>query len=96
LPIYLTDDASGNLYIQSGRADVFFGPQSAAAYKAALSGTTKVVGLGPKKAVATTTKKGNGLVYALQAALDGAIARGSTSRCWRAGANRERRWHNRR
>ncbi|BBV76620.1 transporter substrate-binding domain-containing protein [Raoultella sp. Lac2] len=77
LPIYLTDDASGNLYIQSGRADVFFGPQSAAAYKAALSGTTKVVGLGPKKAwVATTTKKGSGLVYALQAALNGAIARG--------------------
>ncbi|MDU6468846.1 MAG: ABC transporter substrate-binding protein, partial [Enterobacter sp.] len=34
-------------------------------------------GLGPKKAyVATTTKKGNGLVYALQAALDGAIKRG--------------------
>ncbi|WP_165501912.1 transporter substrate-binding domain-containing protein [Kosakonia quasisacchari] len=76
-PIYLTDDASGNLYIQSGRADVVFGPQSVAAYKAALNGGTKVVGLGPKKAwVATTTKKGNGLVYALQAALDGAIARG--------------------
>ncbi|WP_176519692.1 transporter substrate-binding domain-containing protein [Kosakonia pseudosacchari] len=76
-PIYLTDDASGNLYIQSGRADVVFGPQSVAAYKAALNGSTKVVGLGPKKAwVATTTKKGNGLVYALQAALDGAIARG--------------------
>ena len=76
-PIYLTDDASGNLYIQSGRADVVFGPQSVAAYKAALNGTTKVVGLGPKKAwVATTTKKDNGLVYALQAALDGAIARG--------------------
>ena len=66
-PVYLTDDASGNLYIQSGRA----------AYKAALNGQTRVVGLGPKKAwVATTTKKGNGLVYALQAALDGAIARG--------------------
>ncbi|MDZ7320879.1 transporter substrate-binding domain-containing protein [Kosakonia sacchari] len=76
-PIYLTDDASGNLYIQSGRADVVFGPQSVAAYKAALNGNTKVVGFGPKKAwVATTTKKGNGLVYALQAALDGAIARG--------------------
>ncbi|AHJ73890.2 transporter substrate-binding domain-containing protein [Kosakonia sacchari] len=76
-PIYLTDDASGNLYIQSGRADVVFGPQSVAAYKAALNGNTKVVGLGPKKAwVATTTKKGNGLVYALQAALDGAISRG--------------------
>lgn len=77
LPVYLTDDASGNLYIQSGRADIFFGPQSVASYKAALNGKTKVVGLGPKKAwVATTTKKGNGLVYALQAALNGAIARG--------------------
>ena len=76
-PVYLTDDASGNLYIQSGRADIFFGPQSMAAYKAALNGQTRVVGLGPKKAwVATTTKKGNGLVFALQAALDGAIARG--------------------
>ena len=76
-PVYLTDDASGNLYIQSGRADIFFGPQSVAAYKAALNGQTRVVGLGPKKAwVATTTKKGNGLVFALQAALDGAIARG--------------------
>ncbi|WP_286782117.1 transporter substrate-binding domain-containing protein [Leclercia sp. UBA1284] len=77
LPVYLTDDASGNLYIQSGRADVFFGPQSVSAYKAALTGKTRVVGLGPKKAyVATTTRKGNGLVYALQAALDGAIQRG--------------------
>lgn len=76
-PIYLTDDASGNLYIQSGRADVVFGPQSVAAYKAALKGTTKVVGLGPKRTwVATTSKKGNGLVLALQAAINGAIARG--------------------
>lgn len=76
-PIYLTDDASGNLYIQAGRADATFGPQSVAAYKAALTGKTRVVGLGPKKAyVATTTKKGNGLVYALQAALDGAVKRG--------------------
>lgn len=47
-PVYLTDDASGNLYIQSGRADIFFGPQSVAAYKAALNGQTRVVGLGPK------------------------------------------------
>lgn len=77
LPVYLTDDASGNLYIQSGRADVFFGPQSVSSYKAALTGKTKVVGLGPKKAwVATTTKKDNGLVYALQTALNGGIARG--------------------
>ena len=81
LPVYLTDDASGNLYIQSGRADVFFGPQSVSAYKAALTGKTRVVGLGPKRAyVATTTKKGNGLVYALQAALEGAITRGEYQR----------------
>ena len=57
MPVYLTDDASGNLYIQSGRADVFFGPQSVSAYKAALTGKTRVVGLGPKAYVATTTKK---------------------------------------
>lgn len=77
LLVYLTDDASANLFIQSGRADVFFGPQSVASYKAALNGNTKVVGLGPKKAyVATTTKKGNGLALALQTALNGAIARG--------------------
>ncbi len=50
-PVYLTDDASGNLYIQSGRADIFFGPQSVAAYKAALNGQTRVVGTGPKKSV---------------------------------------------
>jgi polar amino acid transport system substrate-binding protein len=81
LPVYLTDDASGNLYIQSGRADVFFGPQSVSAYKAALTGKTTVVGFGPKKAfVATTTKKGNGLVYALQAALNGAAAGGEYQR----------------
>ena len=66
MPVYLTDDASGNLYIQSGRADVFFGPQSVSAYKAALTGKTRVVGLGPKKAyVATTTKKGHVLVFAV-------------------------------
>lgn len=58
LPVYLTDDASGNLYIQSGRADVFFGPQSVAAYKAALSGKTKVVGLGPKKRTLPRRPKG--------------------------------------
>lgn len=39
------------------------------------------MGLGPKRAyVATTTKKGNGLVYALQAALEGAITRGEYQR----------------
>lgn len=81
LPIYVTDDASSSLYIQSGRADVLFGPQSVAAYKAALTGTTRVVGLGPKQAlVAVTTKKGSGLTYAIQAAVNGAIARGELAK----------------
>ncbi len=47
-----------------------------AAYKAALTGTTKVVGLGPKSPGRYHHQKGNGPVFALQAALDGAIARG--------------------
>lgn len=75
--MYLTDDASGNLYIQSGRADVFFGPQSVAAYKAALTGKTRVVGLGPKKRMSPRPPKrqSTGLRPA-GAALDGAITRG--------------------
>lgn len=76
--VYVTDDASAQLFIQSGRADVFFGPQSVAAYKAALTGKTKVVGFGPKTAlVAVTTKKDNGLVKALQASLNTAIKEGT-------------------
>lgn len=76
-PVYLTDDASGNLYLQSGRADAIFGPHSVGAYKAALTGKTRLVGKGPLKAyVATTTRKGNGLVFALQEAINGAIRGG--------------------
>lgn len=78
IPVYLTDDAAQTLALLSGRVDVIFGPQSAAAYKAALNGETRIVGLGPKLAqVAVTTKKGNGLVYALQAALNSSIHNGS-------------------
>ncbi len=77
-PVYVTDDAATTLFLQSGRADVNFGPQSAAAWKAALNGRTKVVGLGPKKAlVATTTRKGNGLVVPLNQALNDAINNGN-------------------
>ena len=77
-PIYLTDDATTTLFLQSGRADINFGPQAAAAWKAALNGRTKVVGYGPKKAwVATTTRKGNGLVNALNQTLNDAIDNGN-------------------
>lgn len=76
-PIYLTDDATTTLFLQSGRADINFGPQAAAAWKAALNGRTKVVGYSPYKAwVATTTLKGNGLVKALNQALNDAIESG--------------------
>lgn len=84
-PVYLTDDASGNLYIQSGRADIFFGPQSVAAYKAALNGQTRVVGLGPKKRGWRQPPKGNGTVFALQAASTGRLPAVNISRCWRVG-----------
>ena len=77
-PIYLTDDATTTLFLQSGRADINFGPQAAAAWKAALNGRTKVVGYSPKKAwVATTTRKNSGLVLALHQALNDAIANGN-------------------
>ncbi|MBT0721411.1 transporter substrate-binding domain-containing protein [Rosenbergiella collisarenosi] len=77
-PVYLTDDATTTLFLQSGRADVNFGPQAAAAWKAALNGRTKVVGYSPKKAwVATTTRKDSGLVIALNRALNDAIAQGN-------------------
>lgn len=88
LPVYLTDDASGNLYIQSGRADVFFGPQSVSAYKAALTGKTRVVGLGPKKAyVATTTKKVMGWCMRCRLRWTVRLSAGSIKRCWRAGGS---------
>jgi len=78
IPIYLTDDATTTLFLQSGRADITFGPQAAAAWKAALNGRSKVVGYSPYKAwVATTTLKGNGLVKALNQALNDAIASGN-------------------
>jgi len=77
LPIYVTDDAAATLSIQSGRSDVFFGPHSTGAYKAALTGKTKMVGIGPTRAyVAATTKKGNGLVQPINAAINAVIKSG--------------------
>lgn len=84
-PVYLSDDASGNLYIQSGRADIFFGPQSVAAYKAALNGQTRVVGLGPKVWVATTTKKATAWSMPCRQPSTGRLPAVNISRCWRVG-----------
>lgn len=81
-PLYVTDDAAATLAIQSGRADATFGPNVTGAYKAKLTGTTRLVGVvaggWPKTAnIAVTLKKGSGLVEAVQASLNSAIASGS-------------------
>lgn len=79
---YYDDDSASTLALQSGRADLTFGPNATAAYKAATDGKTKLVGLvdggWPLKAsIAFTTAKGNGLAVAAQAALNHLIADGS-------------------
>lgn len=61
-PIYTKDDASQTLSLQSGRADAFFGPNVTGAWKAALTGKTKRVGIvdggWPKAAhIAVTLKR---------------------------------------
>ncbi|ACS84336.1 ABC transporter substrate-binding protein [Musicola paradisiaca] len=76
-PIYVTDDAAATLSLLSGRVDAFFGPHSIGAYKAALTGQTRMVGRGPTTAwVAVTTQKGNGLIEPISTALNGVIQSG--------------------
>lgn len=75
-PVYLTDDASGNLYIQSGRADIFSARSRWQPIKRRLTARPGWWAWGRKSVGGDNHQKGNGLVYALQAALDGAIARG--------------------
>jgi polar amino acid transport system substrate-binding protein len=79
---YFDDDSASQLAIQSGRADLTFGPNATAAYKAATDTKTKLVGLvdggWPLKAsIAVTTKKGNGLAAAAQAGVNHLIQDGS-------------------
>jgi polar amino acid transport system substrate-binding protein len=71
------------LALQSGRLDVYFGPNAIAAYSAATSPDDVAVagtvnGGWPDTAnIAVATAKGNGLAEAFTAALNGAIADGS-------------------
>ncbi|MGO4804590.1 ABC transporter substrate-binding protein [Arthrobacter sp. 2MCAF15] len=79
---YYDDDSASQLAIQSGRADLTFGPNATAAYKASSDAKTKLVGLvdggWPLKAsIAATTKKGNGLAAAAQAGLNHLIQDGT-------------------
>ncbi|PXA71880.1 transporter substrate-binding domain-containing protein [Cryobacterium arcticum] len=77
---YFDDTAAANLALQSGRADANFGPNATAAYAAAETGETKLVGTFnggyPAHAnIAAGTLKGNGLIdgvaLVLNAAIDG-------------------------
>ncbi|MGN7252916.1 ABC transporter substrate-binding protein [Arthrobacter sp. SAFR-014] len=79
---YYDDDSASNLALQSGRADLTFGPNATAAYKAATDEKTKLVGLvdggWPLKAsIAATTKKGNGFAAAAEAGLNHLIEDGT-------------------
>ncbi|MGX1159139.1 amino acid ABC transporter substrate-binding protein (PAAT family) [Arthrobacter sp. SLBN-100] len=79
---YYDDDSASTLALQSGRADLTFGPNAGAAYKAALDGKSKRVGTlnggWPLTAqIAFTTKKDNGLAVAAQAALNELIENGT-------------------
>lgn len=81
IPMYTKDDAAQTLALQSGRADVFFGPNVIGAWKAALTGKTRLVGSvdggWPKAAhIAVTLKKDSGLVVPVQTALNGVISNG--------------------
>lgn len=80
-PIYAKDDAAQTLALQSGRADAYFGPNVIGAWKAALTGQTRLVGSvdggWPKAAhIAVTLKKGSGLAQPVSTALNGVIANG--------------------
>ncbi|QEW32300.1 ABC transporter substrate-binding protein [Erwinia billingiae] len=80
-PVYSKDDAAQTLALQSGRADAYFGPNVIGAWKAALTGKTRLVGSvdggWPKAAhIAVTLKKGSGLVDPVNIALNGVMKNG--------------------
>ena len=80
-PVYSRDEAMLNLTLQSGRADAYFGPNVIGAWKAALTGTTHLVGSvaggWPKTAhIGAAVKKDSGLVNAVNVALNGVIQNG--------------------
>jgi polar amino acid transport system substrate-binding protein len=78
---YYNNTSDYYLALQSGRIDVYVGPNPTSAYHVAVEGATKIVGSisggGQIPAdIAAMTKKGNGLVAALQRALQEVITDG--------------------
>ncbi|MER6087620.1 ABC transporter substrate-binding protein [Streptomyces bluensis] len=80
---YYQNDSDTYLALQSGRIDLYLGPNPTAAYHAATTGTTEVVGTysGAGAAlqglIAATTKKDSGLVKPLADALNHVIENGT-------------------
>ncbi|MEV5431803.1 ABC transporter substrate-binding protein [Streptomyces sp. NPDC052701] len=80
---YYQDDSDTYLALQSGRIDLYLGPHPTAAYHAATTGKTEVVGTYSgagatlQGLIAATTKKDNGLVDALADALDEVVGNGT-------------------
>ncbi|MER5294581.1 ABC transporter substrate-binding protein [Streptomyces pharetrae] len=83
---YYQNDSDTYLALQSGRIDLYLGPNPTAAYHAATSGRTEVVGThsgagaGLQGLIAATTKKDSGLVKPLAAALNEVIENGTYAR----------------
>ncbi|MFD7699220.1 ABC transporter substrate-binding protein [Streptomyces caelestis] len=80
---YYQDDSDTYLALQSGRIDLYLGPNPTAAYHAATTGRTEVVGTYSgagatlQGLIAATTKKDSGLVEPLADALDHVIDNGT-------------------
>ncbi|GAA2796892.1 ABC transporter substrate-binding protein [Kribbella solani] len=81
--MYFQKNTDTYLALSSGRIDAYFGPNPSIAYHVQTSGETETIGkfsgAGPslQGLIAATTKKGDGLAKAYQAALNAAIADGS-------------------
>lgn len=80
-PVYFEDNAAAQLALASGRIDAIFGPNPTAAYAAAVTGESKVVGTVnggfPANAeIGVTTAKGNGLIDPVAIVLNTLIADG--------------------
>lgn len=83
--IYFDDQAAANLALASGRVDVLFGPNPTAAFRAAISGESKVVGTlnggFPANAqIGVTTAKDSGLIEAVSIVLNHTIETGDYAR----------------
>lgn len=80
--VYYDDNAAAQLALTSGRVDAIFGPNPTAAYAAAVTGESKVVGTinggFPETAqIGVTTAKGNGLIDPVAIVLNAIIDDGT-------------------